>query len=116
MTASLWETDFAIAEFKQQNRNLLRELSNLKVSLNCGNRSRANAKINAARAESKLEISEKVTSDLFEENKEVKQLLYEVASRADSLQSELIESNKTNIRLKKNSMSMIWPINGFKSP
>ena len=74
-TASLWETGFAIAEFKQQNRNLLMELSNLKASLNCANRSRANAKINADRAASKLEISERVTSDLFEENKEVKQYL-----------------------------------------
>ena len=72
LTKSLWETEFAIAEFEQQNRNLLMELSNLKVSLNCANRSRANAKINADRAESKLEISERVTSDLFEENKEVK--------------------------------------------
>ena len=77
------------------------ELSNLKASLNCANRSPANAKINADRAESKLEISERVTSDLFEENKEVKQQLEEVTSKAESLQSELIESNKTNILLKK---------------
>ena len=101
LTKSLWETEFAIAEFEQQNRNLLMELSNLKVSLNCANRSRANAKINADRAESKLEISERVTSDLFEENKEVKQQLEEVTSKAESLQSELLESNKTNILLKK---------------
>ena len=90
LTKSLWETEFAIAEFEQQNKNLLRELSNLKVSLNCANRSRANAKINADRAESKLEISERVTSDLFEENKEVKQQLEEVTSKAESLQSELL--------------------------
>ena len=101
LTASLWETEFAIAEFEQQNRNLLAELNNLKVSLNCANRSRANAKINADRAESKLEISERVTSDLFEENKEVKQQLEEVTSKAESLQSELLEANKTNILLKK---------------
>ena len=101
LTKSLWETEFAIAEFEQQNRNLLRELSNLKVSLNCANRSRANAKINADRAESKLEISERKTSDLFEENKEAKQQLEEVTSKAESLQSELLESNKTNILLKK---------------
>ena len=101
LTKSLWETEFAIAEFEQQNRNLLMELSNLKVSLNCANRSPANAKINADRAESKLEISERVTSDLFEENKEVKQQLEEVTSKAESLQSELLESNKTNILLKK---------------
>ena len=101
LTKFLWETEFAIAEFEQQNRNLFRELSNLKVSLNCANRSRANAKINADRAESKLEISERVTSDLFEENKEVKQQVEEVTSKAESLQSELLESNKTNILLKK---------------
>ena len=101
LTKSLWENEFAIAEFEQQNRNLLRELSNLKVSLTCANRSRANAKINADRAESNLEISERVTSDLFEENKEVKQQLEEVTSKAESLQSELLESNKTNILLKK---------------
>ena len=80
---------------------MLAELNNLKVSLNCANRSRANAKINADRAESKLEISERVTSDLFEENKEVKQQLEEVTSKAESLQSELLEANKTNILLKK---------------
>ena len=59
LTASLQETEFAIVEFEQQNKNVLAEFSNLKVSLNCANRSRANAKINADRAESKLEISEK---------------------------------------------------------
>ena len=101
LTASLWETEFAIAEFEQQNRNLLAELNNLKVSLKCANRSRANAKINANRAESKLEISEKVTSDLFEENKEVKEQLEEATSKAESLQSELLESNRTNILLKQ---------------
>ena len=86
LIASLWETEFAIAEFEQQNRNILKELSNLKVSLNWANRSRANAKINADRAESKLIISERVTSDLFEENNEVKQQLEEVTSKAESLQ------------------------------
>ena len=101
MTASLWETEFAIAEFEQQNKNLLAELSNLKVSLKCAKRSRANAKINADCAESKLEISERVTFDLFEENKELKQQLEEVTSKAESLQSELLESSKTNILLKK---------------
>ena len=101
LTASLWETEFAIAEIEQQNRNLLMELSNLKASLNCANRSRANAKINADRAESKLEISERVTSDFFEQNKEVKQQLEEVTSKAESLESDLLESNKTNILLKK---------------
>ena len=50
LTASLRETEFAIAEFEQQNRNLLVELSSLKASLNCANRSRANAHINADRA------------------------------------------------------------------
>ena len=38
---------------------------------------------------------------MFEENKEVKQQLEEVTSKAESLQSELLESNKTNILLKK---------------
>ena len=103
LTASLWETKFDIAEFEQQNKNLLAELSNLKVSIKCANRSRANAKINADRAESKLEISERVTSDLFEENKEVKQQLEEATSKAESLQSELLEANKTNILLKQKS-------------
>ena len=42
-----------------------------------------------------------MTSDLFEENKEVRQQLEEVTSKAESLQSELLESNKTNILLKK---------------
>ena len=101
LTASFWETEFAIAEFEQQNKNLLIELNNLKVSLKCANRSRANAKINADRAETKLEISERVTSDLFEENKEVKQQLEEATSKAESLQSELLEANKTNILLKQ---------------
>ena len=73
----------------------------MKVSLRCAIRSRANAKINADRAESKLEISERVTSDLFEENKEVKQQLEEATSKAESLQSELLEANKTNIFLKQ---------------
>ena len=116
LTKSLGETDFAIAEFEQQNKNLLTELSNLEVSLKCANRSRANAKINADRAESKLEISERVTSDLLEENKEVKQQIDEATSKAESLQSELLESNKTNILLKKNLTSMILLINGFRSP
>ena len=90
MTASLWETEIAISEFEQQNKTLLAELNNSKVSLNCANRLRANAKINADRAESRLKISERVTSDLFEENKEFKQQLEEAASKAESFQSELI--------------------------
>ena len=77
------------------------ELSNLKASLNCANRSRANAKINAGCAESKLEFPERVTSDLFEENKEVKQQLKEATSKAESLRSELLEANKTNFLLKQ---------------
>ena len=101
LTASLRDTEFAIAEFEQQNKNILIELNNLKVSLRCANTSIANAKINADRAESKLEISERVTSDLFEENKEVKQQLEEATSKAESLQSELLEANKTNILLKQ---------------
>ena len=101
MTASLWETEFAIAEFEQQNKNQLAELSNLKVSLKCAKGSPANDESNADRAESKLEISERVTSDLFEENKEVKQQLEEATSKAESLQSELLQANETNILLKQ---------------
>ena len=97
LTKSLWETEFAIAAFEQQNKNLLTELSNLKVSLNCAIRSRANATFNADRAESKLEISERMTSDLFEGNKEVKKQLEEATSKVGSLQSKLLEANKTNI-------------------
>ena len=73
----------------------------MKVSLKCANRARAKAKINADRAKSQLEISERITSDLFEENKEVKQQLDVVTFKAESLQSELLESNKTNILLKQ---------------
>ena len=101
MTASFWETEFAIAQFEQQKKTLLAELNNLEDSLKCANRSRANAKINADHAESKLKISERVTSDLFEENKEVKQQLEEATSKSESLQSELLEANKTNILLKQ---------------
>ena len=97
LTASLWSSEFAIVVFEQQNKNLLIELN----SFRCANRSRANAKANADRAESKLEIPEKVTSDLFEENKEVKQQLEEATSKAESLQSELLEAKKMNILLKQ---------------
>ena len=90
----------AFAEFEQQ-KNRLIELSNLKVFLNCANRSRANAKSNADRAESKLQLSERVTADLFEENKEVKQQLDEATSKAESFQYEMSESNTSNILLKK---------------
>ena len=70
LTASLWETEFPLAEFEQQNEAFLQKLSNVKVSLRCANRSRANAKLDANRAESKLKISERVT----EEKTEVKQV------------------------------------------
>ena len=94
LTASLWRTEFAIAEFEQENQHLLIELNNLKVSLKCSIRSRANGKANAGRAESKIEISEKVTSDSFQEKKEVNQHFEEVTSKAESLQSELLEPKK----------------------
>ena len=45
LTKSFWETEFAKAEFEQQNKALLQELKNLKASLRCSNRSRANAKL-----------------------------------------------------------------------
>ena len=59
------------------------------------------AKENANRAEFKLEISERVTSDLFDENKELKNQIEEATSKAESLQSQLLESNKTNILLEE---------------
>ena len=91
LTASLWRTEFAVAELEQQNKKNLIELKTLKTSLRCANRSRPNAEAIADRAESKLEISGKVTSDLFEEN----------TSKAESLQPELLEANKTNILLNQ---------------
>ena len=97
LTASLWNTEFLFAEFEQQNRNLLNEPNQLKVSLRYANRSRANAKANADRAESKVEFSEIVTSDLFEENKEVKQQLELAIYNVSPL-----EANKTNVSLQKN--------------
>ena len=102
LTASLWSTELAIAEFEQQKKNLLIELDNLKDSLRCANPSRASVKPNADRAESELEVLEKVTSDLFEETKENKQQLEEATSKAESLQSKPLEANKTSVLLKKN--------------
>ena len=102
LTASLWSTEIAIAEFEQQNTNLLNALNSLKVSFRCANRSRANAKANAHRAESKLDILKKLTSDLFEDNKEVEQELEEATSKAESLQIELLEvKNAINLLTKK---------------
>ena len=69
LTTSLWNNEFPIAELEQQNKNVRIEFNILKVSVRCANRSRANAKTNADRAESKLEFSDKVISDLFGENK-----------------------------------------------
>ena len=65
------------------------------------NRSRAIAKANADGAESELEISEKVTSDLFEDNKEVKEHLEEATSKPESLHSEPLEANETNFLYKQ---------------
>ena len=76
-------------------------MNDLKVSLRCSNRSPANAKLDADRAESKIEIPERLTSHLFEGNKEVKQQLEEATYKAESLQSELLEANKTNILPKQ---------------
>ena len=101
LTASLCSTELAIVEFEQKKKNVLIELKNLKVSLRCANRSRANAKANADRTESKLKISDRVTSDMLEENKEIKEPLEEATSKAESLQSELLESNKSNLLLKQ---------------
>ena len=101
MKASLWSTEFVIDEFEQQNKNVPIELTILINSPRCANRSRANAKANTDRTESKLEIFEKVTSDLFKERKEVKQQLDEATSKTQSLQSELLEAKKTYILLRK---------------
>ena len=57
LTALFWSCEFAFAESEQQNKNFLIELKYLTVSLRCANRSRANAKDNGNRAESKLEVS-----------------------------------------------------------
>ena len=46
-----------------------------------------------------LEISEKVTSDLFDVNRELKKQIEET-SKAESLQKELLESNEMKILLK----------------
>ena len=53
---------------------------------------------NANRAESKLE---KITSDLFDENKELKKQIEEATSKAESLQNKLLESKETNILLQE---------------
>ena len=65
------------------------------------NRSRWNAKLNADTTNPKLEIWDLVTSELFEEIKEVKQQLDETNTKAKSLQPELLEPNKTTIFLKQ---------------
>ena len=85
---------FAIAEFEQQNRSVNIELDNLKNALCSSNRSRAMAKQNANRAEFKLEISEKVTSDLFDVNKELKKQIEEETSKTESLQNERLIKQK----------------------
>ena len=88
LTASLCETEFAIVEFQKQNEVLLQELNNLEVFPRCANRSGAEAKLDSNGAKSKLGISDSVISDLFEENKEVKQQLDKATSKVESLQSE----------------------------
>ena len=48
LTASMWSTEFAIAEVAQQNTGLLlKKYSEMKVSLRCANHSQANAKLDA---------------------------------------------------------------------
>ena len=115
LTSSLWNTEFTTAKFQQQNRSLSIELNNPKVSLRCANHSQANAKADVNHVVSKLKISEPFTFDLFEENKEVKQQLDEATSKAESLQTELLEANKTNILLKQN-LGMTSPTKVFKNP
>ena len=110
MTKSFWETEFAEAEFEQQNKVLIQEMNNLKVYFRCSNRSRANPKFVADRTEFKLEISERVTSDLFEENKEVTQQLEEATSKAASLQSELFEIVSRSHKIAKDDSLNAQPI------
>ena len=55
LTASLWKTELANDKFQQQNKNFLNKLN---FSLRCVNRSRANEKACADRAEFELEVSE----------------------------------------------------------
>ena len=81
LTKNPLQTGFAIAEFEQQNKALLQELNYLKLSFRCANQSRTNAKFNADSAESELELSDCLSSDIFEENKEIKQQLDEVTSK-----------------------------------
>ena len=76
----------------------------------------ANAQANADLAKSKMDFSEKVTSDLSEEDEEVKQQFEEATSKAESLQSELLEINKTNILLKQKLMIMISQTRVFRNP
>ena len=49
---------------------------------------------NANRVEFKLEIPEKVTSDLFDVNKELKKQIEEETSKAESLPNELLLKSK----------------------
>ena len=112
LTASLWKTDFAFAKVKQQDKNFLKS----KILLRCAKRSRANAKAKADRAECKTEISEKVTSDMFDENKEVKQHFEEATSKAESLQPELREINKTSSFLQVNLVDYEVANTSFQEP
>ena len=82
LTASLKNTEFNIAEFEQEHKDLPMGLHSLKISVRCANRSRAKTNAQADRAEFRLEISEKVTSDFFEDNKEVTRQLREATSKA----------------------------------
>ena len=114
LTAALWKTKFATAEFEQQYHSLNIVLPNLKNALCSSNRSRAMAKEKANRAEFKLEISDKVTSDLFDVNIELKKLIEEETSKAVSLQNELLESNKRNILLKEKLLFFVVANKRFK--
>ena len=77
-------------------------MSNPNVSLNCANRFQENAKVNADLDESKVEISETVTSELFEESKEIKHQLNAATTKAASFRSKLLEIIKTNTIWSKN--------------
>ena len=56
---------------------------------------------NANKLESNLEISKKITEDLFGKNNELKPLLEKTTSKSESRQTELLEANKSNVLLKE---------------
>ena len=64
-------------------------------------RFRMKAKANVSRTESKLDISERVTSDLIDEKAEIEQQFDEAITKAESLRRELLAANKANMLLNQ---------------